>query len=146
MLAAFMRDGLPDSVLFQRSVGKLVQDLAKPGTILRIYGEMVELLAEEGNFCAARRLEELWNELAARYSFTLLCGYSAAHFTTPLARAALAGICDAHTHVQRSAMDSLAEWLIQSQERLADGPVESRRPASAHPMLCTGPWNISRPW
>ena len=33
--------------------------------------------------------------MATQYSFTLLCGYSAAHFTTPSARAALAGICDA---------------------------------------------------
>jgi hypothetical protein len=133
-LATFMRDGRPDPALFQRSVGKLVRSLATPGTILHIYGEMVELLAEEGNFWAARRLEELWNELAARYSFTLLCGYSAAHFTTPAARAALAGICDAHTHVQRGAMDSLAEWLIASERPRGDGPVEGQ-PAPAHPML-----------
>jgi len=94
---------------------------------------MVELLAEEGNFSAARHLEELWNELAARYSFTLLCGYSAAHFATPTAREALAGICDAHAHLQRSVVDSLAEWLIGS-KRAADGHSENR-PAPAHPML-----------
>ena len=89
---------------------------------------------KEGNFRAARHLEELWNELAARYSFTLLRGYSAAHFTTPSARAAVAGICDAHTHVQRSAVDSLAEWLIAAEKPLAGGDMKSR-PASAHPML-----------
>ena len=125
---------MPDSALFHLNIGKLVLARAKPGTTVRIYGEMVELLAEEGNFSGARHLEELWNELAARYSFTLLCGYSAAHFTTPSAPAALAGICDAHTHVRRGAVDSLAEWLILWEKRLADG-CAARRTESAHPML-----------
>jgi hypothetical protein len=57
----------------------------------------VELLAEEGNFRGAQRLETLWNELAERCSFTLLCGYCAAHFVTPGAGAALQEICRSHS-------------------------------------------------
>jgi hypothetical protein len=113
MLARFMRSGLPDSVLFHRTVGEMVHRLSVAnGRRLRIYGEMVEVLAEEGNFHAAQRLEELWNELAVRNSFMLLCGYAAAHFASSSAREALTDICRTHTHIRKSAADPLAQWIL----------------------------------
>jgi hypothetical protein len=118
-LDRFMRAGLPDSVLFHQIVGQLVSDLAgrRPATGLRIYGEMVELLAEERNFYGACRLEELWNELAVRHSFQLLCGYSAAHFASRDAEMVLTSICQTHTHVHRNKKDLLAEWILRSEPR-----------------------------
>ncbi len=80
-LSRFMRNGQPVAELFQAAVGSLVERLASStGGNLWIYGEMVDVLAEERNFAAARYLEELWNEIGLRQSFTLLCGYSSAHF------------------------------------------------------------------
>jgi hypothetical protein len=116
-LEKFMRAGLPDSVHFHQEVGQLVIDMSKRRGAgrLRIYGEMVELLAEERNFHGACRLEELWNELAVRYSFDLLCGYSAAHFASRDAEMALTSICHTHTHVHRSRKDLLAEWILRSE-------------------------------
>jgi DcmR-like sensory protein len=116
-LEKFMRAGLPDSVLFDQVVGQLVSELAgrRGASGLRIYGEMVELLAEERNFYGACRLEELWNELAVRHSFQLLCGYSAAHFASRDAEIALASICQTHTHVHRNPKDLLSEWILRSQ-------------------------------
>jgi hypothetical protein len=116
-LEKFMRAGLPDSVLFDQVVGQLVSELAgrRGASGLRIYGAMVELLAEERNFYGACRLEKLWNELAVRHSFQLLCGYSAAHFASRDAEIALASICQTHTHVQRNSRDLLAEWILRSQ-------------------------------
>jgi hypothetical protein len=113
-LGQFMCRGLPDSVLFHKTVGELIRKLAavQPKIGLRIYGEMVEILAEEGNFHAAHRLEELWNELAVRYSFVLLCGYSAAHFAGRDSREALASICSAHSLVHKTGTDPLADWLL----------------------------------
>ena len=49
--------------------------------------------------------------------------------------AALDGFCDAHTHLESSAADSLAEWLIESEKRLAQMDTQKSRPLSAHPML-----------
>jgi hypothetical protein len=43
---------------------------------VRAYGEMVDILWREGKIDAAIELEQLWNELASKYSFTLLCTYS----------------------------------------------------------------------
>ena len=110
-LREFMRNGLPDSILFHRVLGDVVRDRVKQPGGLRIYGEMVELLAEEANFHGAQRLEELWNEMAVRHSFVLMCAYSAVHFVAH-DREALARICAAHTHVHADPNDQLSHWLI----------------------------------
>jgi hypothetical protein len=44
---------------------------------IRIYAEMVALLWDAGQVSLAIELEELWNGLAARFPFGLLCGYPA---------------------------------------------------------------------
>jgi hypothetical protein len=43
--------------------------------LVSIFGEMVALLCEADNAAGAIALEELWNELADRYSFSLFCAY-----------------------------------------------------------------------
>ena len=58
--ASFMREGRPDRDLFNQTVGSLVSQLNSRDRHLRIYGEIVDLLAAEGNYRSARQLEELW--------------------------------------------------------------------------------------
>lgn len=121
-LSQFMRHGLPDSLLFHRTVGNLVRKLATAQSCgFRIYGEMVEVLAEEGNFHAAQRLEELWNELAVRYPFVLLCGYSSSLFTNRGAREALREICATHSRVHGCDADLAATSLLDDDRRPAAG-------------------------
>jgi hypothetical protein len=121
-MSQFMRHGLPDSVLFHRTIGELIRKLAADSHVgVRIYGEMVEVLAEEGNFHAAQRLEELWNELAVRHAFVLLCGYSSAHFASRETREALLDICATHSQVHRTHADPLAEWLLDDERLLPAG-------------------------
>ena len=75
-LDAFMRRGMPDEMLFHGAVGPVLSALTATGAPnIRAYGEMVSLLWSDRNFEAAVRLEELWNELSRRSSFTLLCAY-----------------------------------------------------------------------
>jgi hypothetical protein len=112
LLASFMRAERPDPALFRRHVGSLVRDLATSSSgPLSVYGEMVDLLAETGDFRAAADLEELWNDLIREHSVRLLCGYCSAHFGPEPASAALHAICCAHTRVQTTADDPLGEWL-----------------------------------
>jgi len=82
MLASFMIDGLPDPALFRTKVGDVIEKVCagrRPCPI-RAYGEMVDLLWQEGNPDGAVKLEILWNQLAATYDFALLCGYAFGHF------------------------------------------------------------------
>ena len=82
MLASFMVGGLPDPVLFRSSVGDAIEKLCagRAPCPIRAYGEMVDLLWQEGNADGAIKVEILWNQLAATYDFALLCGYAFGHF------------------------------------------------------------------
>ena len=63
--------------------------------LVRIYGEMVDVLWSSGREDAALSLEILWHQLIAGRKCSLLCGYSSGvcpgeGFNT---------ICDRHSHV-----------------------------------------------
>jgi hypothetical protein len=123
-LASCVRSGLPDSESFERTIGDLVRRLATPSTRLRIYGEMVDVLAAQADFRGARTLETFWNRLAAECSFTLLCGYSSVSFGHPRSSGALELICRAHTNVHTGPADHLADFLV----RKAGGPPPASDP------------------
>jgi hypothetical protein len=76
-LTRFMADGSPDPRLFAEVVGNLIAQLAstESGETRRVvvFGETVALLWADGQFEAAIRLEQLWNELARTHSFQLHC-------------------------------------------------------------------------
>ena len=110
-LAKFMRGNAPDSTKFEEVIGALVARLAQGPGRLMIYGEMVDLLAETGNYRAAHQLEVLWNGIAQRTPFDLFCGYTSAHFGDHRSAAALRAICDLHVHVHTSAADELGTFL-----------------------------------
>jgi hypothetical protein len=106
--------GFPDSALFDRAVGSLVRRLAGDLRGLFIFGEMVDLLAAQGDFRAVERLETLWNLLAEREPYTLFCGYSSVSFGDVRSSGALRRICAAHSHIQMSDQDRLGSWLVTS--------------------------------
>ena len=110
-LRLFMRRGRPDPDRFDASVGRLVRELASDGQPVRIYGEMVNLLATEANLEGALQLEELWNGLAETCAFTLFCGYSAVNFGDPRSAEALRRICQSHSHVRTHPRDPLGSFL-----------------------------------
>jgi len=114
-LDQLMRHGRIEPALFDGTIRPLVRNLATATTAgLYAYGEMVDLLAAECDFEAAQALEACWNELAACESFTLLCGYAAAHFQAHAHREPFAAICAAHTSSRSDASDALGHWLLGS--------------------------------
>jgi hypothetical protein len=99
-LARMMWHGVPSGGLFDEVVGKTVRQLNSSGAGLRVYSDMVDVLAADGFFQASDALEKLWSELAARESLTVLCGYSASTFLNPETSNALGSICRSHTDVR----------------------------------------------
>jgi hypothetical protein len=109
--ARLMRRGVLDPVRMDETLGGILTELsAAPGGV-RVYGEIVELFAEEGNFEQACALEDYWNHLQEKYRFTLLCGYSAAHFADPRNSHHLREVCGRHTAVKSQPSDTLGAWL-----------------------------------
>ena len=116
-LAGFSKNGLPCADLFHEQVGGLVRHLSASNPAgLQIYGEMVDILAAQGDYVAAHQLEELWNDLGAHCPFTLLCGYSSANFADPRTASALQAICRSHTHATVKPTDLLGAWLLSGRQ------------------------------
>jgi hypothetical protein len=113
-LARISRNGKPDATAFENVVGKAVGGLAPRGGRVRAYGEMVDMLARNGELEDAIKLETLWNRLGERTPFHLLCGYCAAHFVATSTHRALRDICSAHSSVHRHSQDPLATWLLNT--------------------------------
>ena len=98
-LSQIMVDGSIDPVCFYRVIGEIIQQTVKSGHAVRIFGELVALLWAEGNRAGAIRLEELWNELARSYAFSLYCVYPMKSFDGEAYGMEFAEICRQHTRV-----------------------------------------------
>jgi PAS domain S-box-containing protein len=98
-LRKFMRDGSPDKGLFRETIGALIAKLTAGGRPLRAFGEMVALLAADGNRDAAIQLEDLWNELGREHTFGLLCAYRIDQFGGANDSEPFERICGQHMHV-----------------------------------------------
>lgn len=99
LVATLTVDERPDRQIFLDHVGDLLARARAHGSRPHVFGEMVALLWAEGNVLGALALESLWNEVAQREDFSLLCAYP----VTDLADSALADvgrICGLHSHVQ----------------------------------------------
>jgi hypothetical protein len=110
-LEQFMRNGKPDRALFEDSIGGAVRRLAASGRQYRVYGEIVDLLAAEGDFASVQMLEDLWNDLCDQLEFPLFCGYSAANFGDPRSAESLRSICRSHSLVRANSRDLLGSFL-----------------------------------
>lgn len=98
-LAEFMVGDMPDATAFEEYFGRIVKRMlnGRVRTVVRAYGEMVDLLWKDGRTEAAIRLEILWNKLATAYQFALLCGYAMGAFYKQAEQ--FQDICRQHTHV-----------------------------------------------
>jgi len=102
-LVRIMRDQMPDRELFSDIVGGLITQ-ARAATKseqsgIVIFSEMVALLWADEKQQAAVRLEELWNGLAARHSFSLRCAYPMDGFHKKEHADSFAKICAEHSAV-----------------------------------------------
>ncbi len=98
MLEQFMVNGRPHTARFRAALGAVLERVSLFGgeSIVRGYGEMVDVLCGAGKYDAAIQVEGLWNELAKAHSFSLLCGYSVVNVASDQV---YADVCAHHTHV-----------------------------------------------
>ena len=94
-----MVDGMADPIRFSAVVGGTVTTAVERYGGVRIFGEMVGILAVAGHHAAALRLEEMWNDLGRAYRFSLLCGYPMEQMQGEASGALLTGVCATHGRV-----------------------------------------------
>jgi signal transduction histidine kinase len=102
-LAKITLGGWPDPIRFAEVVGGVIAGVAvategetRP---VAAFGEVVALLWAERKPEAAIRLEQLWNDLARTYSFSLRCAYPMSAFCREEHGASLLKICAEHSAV-----------------------------------------------
>lgn len=101
-LTAFMEGDMPNAELFELTIGSVFQRIMSHGrhyVVTRAYGEMVDLLWKDGRIEGAIALERLWNDIATKYSFSLLCAYAMGNFLKESHRGDFARICGTHDTV-----------------------------------------------
>ncbi|MDQ6887635.1 MAG: ATP-binding protein [Gemmatimonadota bacterium] len=136
-LSTFMDGGLPDAMRFRSSIGGLLEatGAGRPGVTICVYGEMVDVLWRAGNPAGAIRLEELWNDLADTYSFSLVCSYGMGSFASEAHSAALHAICRQHRLVIPTESYTQADedaqpleiTLLQQRAQALETEIERRR-------------------
>jgi signal transduction histidine kinase len=102
-LCGFMVNGKLDAALFHSFTKYVLASFRstpeEKSPRLVLFGEMVALLWLEGNFDAALKLEQLWNDLAHTYSFHLHCAYPMKGFDQEGHSQPFLNICAEHTRV-----------------------------------------------
>ncbi len=101
MLGQFMVDGYPNAAFFASVVADAVREapVRSAAAGVRVYGEMVGVLWERGEYPAAIRLEQLWNKLLEDFPCELFCGYPIDLLDEQLRGGMLDAIIGAHAHL-----------------------------------------------
>jgi len=101
-LAAISSDAGIAHADFERVVGSMLERVTAelPGRTPRVYGEMVDVLVERGETWQALALEVMWNALAEKHTFDLLCAYRLDVFERGPQLMPLPDVCRLHTHAQ----------------------------------------------
>jgi signal transduction histidine kinase len=108
-LSRFMVNGRPDQRRFESTIGPVIRTARGGDRRVLAVGEMVALVYAEGNRDAAIRLEELWNDLAQKEAFALLCAYPITCFDDAGHAKPFAEINAAHTGVTPAESYSIVE-------------------------------------
>jgi RimJ/RimL family protein N-acetyltransferase len=116
VLRILIVDGRPNALRFTHVITPVVAravaaSRAETNRVVA-FGEMVGLLWAEGKPEAAIQLEQLWNELAREYAFSLRCGYPMPGFCGKELAESLLQICAEHSGVE--SLESLAEPVAES--------------------------------
>lgn len=99
VLSSLLDDGMPDPHRFEEGAGSLIERARKRFGGVRVFAQLAGILWQEGNRAAAVRLEELWNGLARRLPFALLCPYQTDIGGTDGYNSLLKCVCSAHSYL-----------------------------------------------
>ena len=123
-LERFMLDGEPQWQPFHAAIGGQIAEMRLRFPVVRAYGEMVDILWQDGSRDAAIRLEEFWNDLARLQTFSLFCAYYMDNLDTGSYRGALECVCKVHTHlIPARDYDLFDEKVARASRKVLEEPL-----------------------
>jgi hypothetical protein len=96
-LSSFLVNGMPNELLFEQILGKLISQMRATHRTVRAFGEMVGILWADGNRAATLRLEELWHAYCKREGLVLYCAYPRRAFAGQ--EESVRQICESHSQL-----------------------------------------------
>jgi len=119
LLSSFMVDGMPDREKCYTAISSIFEQSSRKYKSVRAYGEMVNILWQAGNKHAAKTLEEYWNELIQRFSFSLLCSYYVDNLDPAVYDGDIECLCSTHTHfIPSQDLDLLEKAVSKASENV----------------------------
>ena len=109
-LSRFETGGAIDREAFHEVIGGVMREAARIGRPVRVYGEMVAQLWDEGNIAGAIELETLWNDLGRELPFSLYCSYPTASVEGAVHADGLHSICQLHSSVVSQPVEFAADY------------------------------------
>ena len=143
MLESVMQGELPEWSAFHSAVGGAIATQRLDYPTVRAYGDMVDVLWQQGRREAALRLEEYWNELARLQTFSLLCAYRMDSLDAASYGGPLQSVCKAHTHlIPASDYERFDQAVVKATRTVLDESLagmllslaEANRPAAEMPL------------
>jgi len=98
-LSTFMVGNEPEPQRFKEVLANVISSVTDGRTRVRAFGEMVAVLWSAGNYTAAVKLEELWNDLQKSHSFSLFCAYPMNALGGEKLEEHHHSVCNAHSRV-----------------------------------------------
>ena len=99
ILEQLMPNGIVEEKVFFDYFGPLFGKLQKRYPKLLVYGELVNILCENGEHEKAHELEEVWESFLVGKNAALLCGYNLNAFAEDGLEDVFHRICRSHSHV-----------------------------------------------
>jgi len=102
-LPRFMVNGSVDETRFTNTIGDVLTQVRNAAddkdSSVAVFGELVALLWADGKPQEALKVEELWNNLAQKHSFSLLCAYPITGFKNERHIEPFLKMCSQHSSV-----------------------------------------------
>jgi hypothetical protein len=126
-LPRFMRDSMPDSPLFLGLAADVIEEAHAGGRYekVRWWGEMVNVLWEQGNVAASMGLEDLFDQLGHKHDIALFCSFLMDNFDGDVHARMLPRLGTNHSHLIPVEHYARLERAVADALREAVGPEEA---------------------
>src|SRR5579864_1885620 len=136
-LPSFMRDAMPDSPVFLGLAADVIGQARAGGRYpkVRWWGEMVNVLWEQGNVAASMHLEDLFDQLARKHDIAIFCSFRMDNFNDDVHARMLPRLGTNHSHLipvedyarlERAVADALRETVGPDEGRVLESQLLAR--------------------
>jgi hypothetical protein len=152
LLPRFMRDAMPDAPVFMGLAADVIRSTREDARYpkVRWWGEMVNVLWEQGNVAASMGLEDQFDRLAKHHEIAIFCSFVMDNFNNEVHSRLLPRLGQSHSHLipvedyarlERAVADALRETVgaddarVLEQELLSKGSQVFKMPRSQALLL-----------